>query len=174
MIKATVMKQQAVAMLESTRKSIQAAAYRGLVKGAVLVQKEARQLVMRGPKTGRLYGAVSDVEKIATQARGWKAASRRVHQASAAGEPPATDTGTLARSISVLKTPVADPARPIVYVQATAKYAKWLEYGTRKSKGHAGIKERPFLRPAVKSKKREVIALVNRELKLAVQRKSRD
>lgn len=60
-----------------------------------------------------------------------------VHQASAPGEPPALDTGTLRRSTSFEVRPSANGAEGRVTVSAA--YAANLEFGT------ARIRPRPFL-----------------------------
>ena len=79
--------------------------------------------VQRGPKTGFVYQKYNP---------------RRVHQASAPGEAPATDTGRLANSIFF------DQASNLTAtVGSNIVYAKHLEYGTR----HMGA--RPFFTPAV-------------------------
>lgn len=68
--------------------------------------------------------------------------ARGPHRASAPGEPPAYDTGTLERSITEphahkLSTGV------VVEVDIDAPYAAELEYG------RAGIAARPFVEPAI-------------------------
>ncbi len=59
-------------------------------------------------------------------------------QPSAAGEPPAVQTGTLKKSVTFERT-----KKRYYRVLVTAPYAKYLEYGTRK------MQARPFMRPAV-------------------------
>lgn len=84
-------------------------------KTALDVDATAKQS-FTGPKTGTQYGD---------------------HQASAPGEPPAIDTGTLQNSISV-ETESALEARVIV----GAEYGLYLEMGT------VFMEARPFLGPA--------------------------
>lgn len=84
----------------------------------------ARKSIQRGPKTGITYQKYNP---------------RRTHQASAAGEAPATDTGALVSSITQEKTGKAE-----AIVGSRIVYSKFLEFGTR------DIDERPFLRPALK------------------------
>ena len=85
----------------------------------------ARKSIQQGPKTGRTYQKYNP---------------RRTHQASAAGEAPATDTGALVSSITQEKTGEAE-----AIVGSRIIYSKWLEFGTRTMPD-----ERPFLRPALK------------------------
>lgn len=68
---------------------------------------------------------------------------RRTHQASAAGQPPASDTGRLIGSITQEKTPGG------WIVGSKVVYSKYLEYGTRV------IAERPFFRPALRKARQE-------------------
>jgi HK97 gp10 family phage protein len=95
---------------------------RGVIAGAELVRSEAVESIIRGKKSGRTY-----------RRRGV------THVASAPGEPPAADTGTLHNSIKV--TP--NFTRLQAVVNAGASYAKALEYGTPR------MDPRPFMRPAL-------------------------
>lgn len=73
---------------------------------------------------------------------------RRTHRASSPGSAPATDTGRLVASITHQK--VSDG----VLVGSKVVYSKWLEYGTRE------MGERPFLRPALKKARQELVKRV--------------
>ncbi|MGL5116516.1 MAG: HK97-gp10 family putative phage morphogenesis protein, partial [Beijerinckiaceae bacterium] len=75
---------------------------------------------------------------------------RRSHQASAPGEAPATDTGTLIAGIVIDRT---DVKRGRIIIAATAPYAKALEYGTRK------MAPRPFLRRALRAMRGRVVTI---------------
>lgn len=116
---------------------VRAAAMQGVVRATELVRNEALRLVMQTEKTGRLYrrGGVT-------------------HQASAPGEPPASDTGRLVGSI----TTFYDQDKLTGIVSANTEYAPFLEYGTAK------MEPRPFMRPALANKSEEVTALVNRAI----------
>jgi hypothetical protein len=81
------------------------------------------------PGTGRIYKAGG------TTKRG---KGRRTHQASAPGQPPATDTGTLVNSV---KARMLSATQGIV--EETAEYSKFLEYGTVR------MAARPHFWPAV-------------------------
>jgi len=78
---------------------------------AVAIRNKIVSAIQRGPKTGRVYQKYNP---------------RRTHQASAPGQPPATDTGRLVGSIYM----DIDPARATVGSRLV--YAQYLEFGTRK------------------------------------------
>jgi HK97 gp10 family phage protein len=101
---------------------IRAATMQGVVKGTELIRNEALRLIMQTSKTGRFY-----------RTRGV------VHQASAPGEAPASDTGRLVQSI----TTAYDNKKLAGTVSANTAYAEYLEFGTAK------MAERPFMRPAL-------------------------
>lgn len=88
----------------------------------VFMESDAKRRVIKGPKTGKIYSR-KDI----------------FHQASAPGESPASDTGTLVRSI----THDVSEQEFEVALHASADYAGHLELGTR------NMEERPFLRPAL-------------------------
>lgn len=96
----------------------------GIAQCAEMVRNEAIRSILQDPKTGRLYtrGGV-------------------VHQASAAYEAPASDTGRLVSSI----TADHDYANIVSKVTARTEYAAYLEFGTQH------MEPRPFMRPAVAS-----------------------
>lgn len=73
------------------------------------------------------------------------------HVPSAPGEPPNEDTGTLRRGIVVTQ-----PGPLRVRVSSTAPYSGFLENGT------SLMQARPFMGPAARAKKSEVVALVRR------------
>jgi HK97 gp10 family phage protein len=113
-------------------------------RAAFAIQGEARRLVLTPPKTGKRRGN---------------------HTASAPGESPASDTGNLARNIIVV---AAKPA-PVTTaeVRARTKYAKALEFGTRKAgrSRNVIIEPRPFFAPAVKNMKKKVNSIFKEEMK---------
>ncbi len=90
-------------------------------KSALKVEREAKKSIQTGSKSGRTYTRKG-----------------RAHQASAAGEAPATDTGNLVNSIQTDMKPGALEAT----VTVAADYAADLEYGIRT------MKARPFMAPA--------------------------
>ena len=97
--------------------------------------KEARRSIIRGPKSGRLYRVPGR--------------SRR-HRASAPGQPPATLSGALQRTIDFQITGSdsmefgSRPQPGNAFQKRTKDYAKHLELGTNK------MQARPYLKPAVR------------------------
>lgn len=125
------------AILEAARR----AAMRAIVRGTESVRNEAISLILNAPKTGRVY-----------QRRGVE------HQASAPGEPPASDIGRLVNSIRTSY----DVGELVGTVIASTAYAPHLEYGTQK------IEPRPFMRPALASRRADIEADVQREVSAAL------
>lgn len=107
------------------------AVMRGVVRGCEGVRNEAIRLINSGPKTGRIY-------------------TRRgiSHQASAPGEPPASDTGRLVNSI----TTKYEPDKMSGIVQFGTEYAPFLEFGTQT------MEPRPFARPALVSQQENIVS----------------
>lgn len=91
-------------------------------KTAKSVEADVKVSLNSGGRTGRVY----------------RRGESRFHQASAPGEPPATDMGLLANSIKTEMT-----SRTSAVVSVGAEYGIPLEYGTRR-----GLAPRPFMRPA--------------------------
>lgn len=117
----------------------------GLNQAALLTRGEAVKEVQRPPKTGRVYKRGS-----------------LTHQASAPGEAPATDTGSLASSIKAdTKQPAsvrrARDARSVA--GSTIKYSEYLEDGT------STIAPRPFMFPAFVKVRKRIVPLVRRAAK---------
>lgn len=125
-------------------KAVPQAVRRGALLGlravGLLIQNEARKSILRGPKSGRIYQKYNP---------------KRKHQASAPGQPPASDTGTLVRSIIV---EVVETSLTVI-VSAGTKYAKMLEYGTKK------MLARPFLIPALEAVKEKAKAIVTKYIR---------
>lgn len=103
---------------------LNAAANRGVVIWIGIVERRAVELLNNPPKTGRIY-----------RRRGVS------HQASAPGEAPATDSGTLvnARRIDRL---TAQTAARLVF---TAEYAPHLEHGSKQQGGGLGSAVSDFI-----------------------------
>jgi HK97 gp10 family phage protein len=102
--------------IERAKVAAQKGAEKGVERARLAVETTAKKLIQRGPKTGIMYGK---------------------HRASAPGEPPATDTGTLVNSIESKRDGL------VAVVWTEKKYGKYLEFGTR------NIAPRPWLTPAV-------------------------
>lgn len=127
-----------------------------LIVAGEVVATEARRSVQNSPRGGVTY------QKYNTK-RGKRGNPRREHTASAAGEAPATDLGFLVRSI----TTEVDPTNVRVFVlcaHAIAPYAKVLEYGSMSR----NIEPRPFMRPALRAKQKQVEAIVRQAVRAAI------
>ena len=131
---------------DQVSEAIQAAIENAMRGSVQIVVNDAKRSVARGPKTGRIYR------------RG-----NITHQASAPGEPPATDTGVLVNSIA---GDVSKTANGVVqgYVRAGAGYAGYLEFGTRK------MAARPFLFPAVERNRAAIQQFLQRAIQTAAAR----
>jgi HK97 gp10 family phage protein len=90
---------------------------------AVEMRADIVKSIQQGPASGRTYE---------------KYKPRRTHTASAPGQPPMSDTGRLANSITFDR--LGDLTAS---VGSVLNYAAWLEYGTSR------MAARPFFRPAV-------------------------
>lgn len=108
---------------------IRQGALQGVAEGIGIVEQRAVALIMNPPKTGRIY-----------KRRGVE------HQASAPGEAPASDTGTLVNARHTDLIPDQLAAR----LTFTARHALWLERGTRK------MAPRPFAGRALMETKDDV------------------
>jgi HK97 gp10 family phage protein len=87
------------------------------------------------------------------------AVSGKNHVPSLPGQPPNEDTGHLRTNIEVVQT---GPLR--VEVSSNARYSAALEFGTSK------MAARPFMGPAARAKRKEVVALVNKAITVATKR----
>lgn len=105
---------------------------------AFATEADAKQRIQTGTKSGRTYR------------RG-----KGLHQASAAGEAPATDTGALVNSIST----APDLPNLIAEVRVAAEYGLALETGTRK------MAARPFLTPAIEAQGEKIANRVTAEIR---------
>ncbi len=98
--------------------------------------EEALKQSLEGPRSGRIYKRGSGT-----------------HQASAPGEAPATDIGTLANSIQHRRL------RPLQHeVAIGAEYAAALEFGTGR------MAARPFVRPWIESDLKPALEAIEAEL----------
>jgi len=118
--------EELIASLSNMNADVEKAIQGALLQTAFMAQSTAQQSILKGPKTGRFYK------------RG-----KVIHQASAPGEAPASDTGRLASS---MRSEI-DQGQLSASVIAGTEYAAHLEYGTTK------MAARPFLRPAAEKVK---------------------
>lgn len=101
----------------------------------LLVVNKAKQSILKGPASGTIYRKYNP---------------RRDHRASAPGEAPASDTGTLARSVNL---EVRERLHE-VDVGTDVKHGKHLELGTRL------MSARPWLLPALHKMKNKFVPLL--------------
>ena len=102
-------------------------AERLIARAAMMVQGRIVDSIQRDPKTGAVYGN---------------------HQASAPGQPPATDTGQLVRSIQW--NVEGTEGEVVGVIRASAPYAAMLEFGT------SNIAPRPYMQPGLESQRRKI------------------
>lgn len=116
-------------MVEAAFRQLDAIAAEALPKSAMaggyVIQAGMKRRIMQGGKTGRIYK------------RG-----NRQHQASAPGEPPATDYGALVNSI---ETRISESSADYAESETgpTVAYGEGLEYGTSR------MEARPYGRPTL-------------------------
>lgn len=120
---------------------IRRGAMQGVMEGIGYVDARAVFLITNPPKTGRLY-----------RRRGV------VHQASAPGEAPASDTGTLVNARRI----EADEQRVAARLIFSSRHAGWLEHGTPK------MEPRPFARRSLMETREQVETAINRNVKAAL------
>lgn len=104
----------------------------GVLKGTMRVHREVIRLILRTRKSGRWY-----------KRRGVR------HRASAPGEAPASDLGNLVKNIST-RAERDEQGRLTGTVVSAAKYARALEYGTKR------MEARPYMRIALSNVRKEV------------------
>lgn len=117
--------------------AMELALMRGLYIAGLRVKDSAQDSILQGQKSGRVYFRRSVT-----------------HQASAPGEPPASDIGKLVQSFDVIPYPTIHT----VIISNDAKYAAALEYGTQH------IEPRPYMRPALARNLGAINALIAREI----------
>jgi HK97 gp10 family phage protein len=117
-----------------------------LYVGGLKIEETAKISIQQGTKTGRIYPRGDNI-----------------HQASAPGEAPATDTGRLVNSAYTEQKKAGKVVR-IAFGRGVVKYALALEKGTRK------MAARPFLRPALMQSIPYIKSRVREALKKAVRR----
>lgn len=107
-MKVTIDDRAFLAALKNMTPEIEAAVSREVMETAAEIEAGVKLRMQRGPHSGRVYG-------------------KRRHQASAPGEAPAPDTGTLMGSI------YHERVSPLTAVVGSRMvYSAYLEYGTRK------------------------------------------
>ena len=109
-------------------------------RAANLVRNTVVQSINQGAKSGVVYEKYNP---------------RRTHRSSAAGEPPATDTGYL---VSNIFTNI-DADGLGASVESRADYSSFLEFGTSK------MAARPFMQPALEENKPKIRRLATQMVK---------
>lgn len=157
------------AMLRQLEKNIEAEFKKAIAASALIIQSDIKRS-MHAPKHGRTYrrgsiGRFKNGYKVDSRGR-FLAGGRgnKFHRASAAGEPPAVDTGRLVASINHRLS--ADRLTAYVGIQdvSLVKYAKFLEYGTRT------MSARPWLTPAIERNRKIVLNRIDQGIKRAIAR----
>jgi len=121
--------------IPAVRAKIRAAVSRAMLDCVEAIHEEATSLILDGEKTGRVY-----------RRRGVE------HQASAPGESPSSDTDRLVQSGH---TEVRnEPSAVIGSVSWSTAYADSLEHGTE------SMEPRPFARPALATKRQEILKVL--------------
>lgn len=119
---------------------VRAGAIDGLNAVGLAMLNSAKRRLQKGPASGRVYR---------------KYGPKRIHQASAPGEAPATDTGGLVNSgFHELDAPALE-----VSVGFAKLYAAILEYGSRL------MEKRPFLLPTVEEWRRRIPDVIKAAIK---------
>jgi len=118
----------------------QKAARRITEQAGMMVQGTAVQSIASGAKGGRTYTLYNP---------------RRVHTASAPGEPPAADTGYLQNNI-IWEVDSDGLSGDVV---SRAEYSEFLEFGTR------NMAARPFLQPAAEENRPKISRMAEKILK---------
>lgn len=119
------------------------------------VEGEAKRLIQQSVPSGRTYrrGEINKPASIPLLRLGLRFSQRRsgqvvagfrFHRASAAGQPPATDTANLVNSIRARRT-----GKMSAEVAVNAGYAGFLEPPFEGESGLEGLLNRPFLAPAI-------------------------
>lgn len=132
---------------DSLEEQFRAGMRTGVVDAIRIVDEEAVRLITTGPKTGRKY-----------RRRGV------VHQASAPGQSPASDTGALVDS----RTIELDLENFRALLIFRTLYALMLEVGTAK------MEPRPYARRSIANKSREIVEAIVAPLRSLANARTRD
>lgn len=115
-------------------------------------KKQVEQIINLGANNVRNTAVKSINQRSSSGVTYTKYNPRRTHTASAAGQPPNTDTGYLANNIYV----VIDGDRMGADIESRADYSEALEFGTSK------MQARPFMQPALEEERPKVRSLFAR------------
>ena len=113
-------------------------------KGVEGAYRQAIERIIRSGTQDTMNTAKQSIQSHGSSGRTYtKYNPKRTHTASAAGNPPNTDTGFLVSNISMK----VDPSGLGGSVESRASYSAPLEFGTK------NMQARPFLQPALESNK---------------------
>lgn len=115
-------------------------------------KKQVEQIINLGANNVRNTAVKSINQHSSSGVTYTKYNPRRTHTASAAGQPPNTDTGYLANNIYV----VIDGDRMGADIESRADYSEALEFGTSK------MQARPFMQPALEEQRPKIRSLFAR------------
>lgn len=137
-------------------------------------QAEAKATIRRR-KSGRHYGRATDRTVYQLQKIGGRRVATRTtaiakaYVASAAGEAPASRTGTLLRSVRRARLRKAEFGFFVFANSRTAFYRHFLEFGTRARRGKGGdIAPRPLFTPLALKYERLLASRIEREIEPAL------
>lgn len=151
-IRATVNTDRLTRKFRRLPRQATAPARKAIRKGALQIRRTATVSIRR-PGTGQLY-----THRFFTDASGkvrpLTGVSRPPHRASAPGQPPASDTGTLLGSVEMVLFDGGLAAE----VGTRLDYGKFLEFGTSK------MAARPWLSPAWETHRKEIVRNVAAEM----------
>tara|TARA_R100000951_G_scaffold96205_1_gene85419 strand:+ start:2660 stop:3085 length:426 start_codon:yes stop_codon:yes gene_type:complete len=139
-------------MVRVTAKITNKPRYRSVLKD---YEGDLRALIGRAGNLVRNTAVTSVNQGVKTGGVSTRYNPRRTHTASAAGQPPATDTGFLATNI-VLEIDVNQLGAS---VESRANYSTALEFGTSK------MAARPFMQPALEENKPKINRLAKQMIK---------
>lgn len=131
--------------MQKLAKDMGAARARALIRSAELVR-------------GEVVKAIQDVSQGEQVVRSRAGGDQYPHTASAPGDAPNTDTGALARSVSV------EIVRKDAYVGSTLPYAGHLEFGTRR------MKARPVFHPTLRKNRKAIQDIFTEETRKEAKR----
>ncbi|MEK9769757.1 MAG: HK97-gp10 family putative phage morphogenesis protein [Betaproteobacteria bacterium] len=141
MLKAKVIRKKPGAF-KNHAEAVLKAVQREIALGGAAVRNTAVKSIQESPRGGESYVRYNP---------------KRTGKASAAGEPPATDTGFLVSNISL----EISPDRLSAEIISKAPYSAALEFGTSK------MGARPFMQPALEENRHKIKAKVRASIKRA-------
>ena len=134
---------------------VEEAIARGLFISAEMVRTRAIESILNDPKTGEIYTTLFFTIGKGEGRIVIPYGTRPAHQASAPGEAPASDTGTLVNSI----TTTIQREQLTATVSVHSIVGKYLEFGTDR------MAPRPFMRPALDQSAKQIKETIVKEVR---------